>query len=580
MTDIVKKYSWMEKTQRWVVSDVGDSGVTAVMTRCGAKLEFNARRQRSYWYVADDVFQKIKDMLHGVGYELHSAEAQAPNLPAPLASPDEETLTVAHLNRKIADVIKNQFASPLWVRGEIASFRGPSKSGHVYFSLIGKDDDAAARSKSDKSVIKVCIWKNDWARISKKLENSGDDNGFRDGLEIRVYGSVNFYCAGGEVSFCIHDIDEHFAEGVFYKRKYEIFQKLQAEDLHDKNSQLPMPRLPLHIALFSNKTAAGFEDFIKTLGKECFPYRITLFSVALQGAAMEPSFLNAFDALEAYGVEKFDIAVICRGGGSFSDLDVFNSFSIAKKIATSPLKFIIAVGHERDKSVLDLIAQGVKTPTAAGEMLNRALLTECDILDHAKKDIIHCIEQKRSQWMNQMKQIALELSNGVKDRQKRAEGQLISLQGKLEQAASEFESRQKNQFEHMCTIMRNQKDRMCERMMHQLDHMARDIKESKNQYIQEKRFELVSVVGKLKTNVADMLRNEDFKLKSYEDKLQANDPRNLLRMGYVRLITDTGDMIKTIDQVALGQHLHIRLQDGKIGVTVDDLTHEPSASDE
>lgn len=580
MTDIVKKYSWMEKKQCWVVSDVGDLGVTAVMTSCGAKLEFNARRQRSYWYVADDVFQKIKEMLQGVGYEMHLVDAKSPDESKPVSLTDEETLTVAHLNRKIADVIKNQFSSPLWVRGEIASFRGPSKSGHVYFTLVGKDDHESAHAKSDKSVIKVCIWKNDWARIVRKIENSSDDIGFRDGLEIRAYGSVNFYCAGGEVSFCINDIDEHFAEGVFYKRKNEIFQKLQAENLHDKNSQLPLPRLPLNIALFSNKTAAGFEDFIKTLGKEHFPYRVKLFSVSLQGAAMEPSFLKAFDALEAYGEDKFDVAVICRGGGSFSDLDVFNSLSIARKIAASPLKFVIAVGHERDKSVLDLIAQGVKTPTEAGELFNRCLLAECDIIDRAKKDIIHCTEQKRSQWMNQMKQIALELSNKVKDRQNRAEGQLISLQGKMAQASREFEFRQEKQFERMCVLMRNQKERVCDRMMNHLNHMSRDIKESKNQYIQEKRFELANAVGHLKTCIAEILKNEDFKLKSYEDKLHANDPRNLLRMGYVRLMADNGEMIKTMHQVAVGQHLHIRLQDGKLDVIVDDLTHNPSTSDE
>ena len=62
--------------------------------------------------------------------------------------------------------------------------------------------------------------------------------------------------------------------------------------------------------------------------------------------------------------------VIIRGGGSTSDLAAFDNYELAAHVAQFPIPILIGIGHERDITVLDYVANlRVKTPTAAAEWL-------------------------------------------------------------------------------------------------------------------------------------------------------------------------------------------------------------------
>ena len=59
----------------------------------------------------------------------------------------------------------------------------------------------------------------------------------------------------------------------------------------------------------------------------------------------------------------WDGVVIIRGGGATSDLAAFENYDLAANIAQFPLPVIIGIGHERDVTVLDYVANmRVKTP--------------------------------------------------------------------------------------------------------------------------------------------------------------------------------------------------------------------------
>ena len=68
--------------------------------------------------------------------------------------------------------------------------------------------------------------------------------------------------------------------------------------------------------------------------------------------------------------QSFDCVVIIRGGGATGDLASFDNYELAANIAMFPLPVIIGIGHERDVTLLDYVANmRVKTPTAAAEWL-------------------------------------------------------------------------------------------------------------------------------------------------------------------------------------------------------------------
>ena len=88
---------------------------------------------------------------------------------------------------------------------------------------------------------------------------------------------------------------------------------------------------------------------------------------AVQGAEAERSLPSAL-ALAA-GADC-DCIVLMRGGGSKSDLAVFDSQAVAEAVARAAKPVWTGLGHEIDESVADLVAhQSFKTPTKVAEEL-------------------------------------------------------------------------------------------------------------------------------------------------------------------------------------------------------------------
>ena len=82
----------------------------------------------------------------------------------------------------------------------------------------------------------------------------------------------------------------------------------------------------------------------------------------MQGERTEASVIAALDRIYQHQ-DLFDVVVIIRGGGATSDLNSFDSYLLAANCAQFPLPIITGIGHERDDTVVDLVAHTrMKTP--------------------------------------------------------------------------------------------------------------------------------------------------------------------------------------------------------------------------
>ena len=275
--------------------------------------------------------------------------------------------SLSELTNKIQSVIRQNFTDAIWVRAEISELR--ENGGHCYLELIEKD------SETDNILAKTraTCWANVYRMLKPYFESNTGET-LRAGLNVLVAVTVEFNGVYG-FSLNIRDIDPTYTIGELAARRMQIIQKLREEGIDDMNKQLPFPTLPQRIAIISSETAAGYGDFCNQLNSDTshFAFYPRLFPAIMQGNMAETSIIGALEKIYKH-VELFDLVVIIRGGGATTDLSCFDSYNLAINCAQFPLPIIAGIGHQRDVSILDMVAHtSVKTPTAAAEYLISAL---------------------------------------------------------------------------------------------------------------------------------------------------------------------------------------------------------------
>lgn len=244
-----------------------------------------------------------------------------------------------------------------WVVAELSDVR--YSGGHCYMELIEK-------TPAGQTVAKLRA--NIWASTVQVIRNKFFRATGRDiitGLKVMVKGSVGHHPVYG-LSFNIVDINPSYTLGDMERLRREILMRLQKEGVLDLNKGEVMPPVPQRIAVISAEGAAGYGDFINQLNNnpDGFIFYPFLFPAVMQGDKTSSSVREALDMIEQT-IDLWDCVAIVRGGGATTDLNGFDDYDLAYRVATFPLPIVVGIGHERDRTVLDEIAHTrMKTPTA------------------------------------------------------------------------------------------------------------------------------------------------------------------------------------------------------------------------
>lgn len=275
----------------------------------------------------------------------------------------DSAISLSELNRRItrtlaaADGLAN-----VWVTGETSSLR--VAGGHCYMDLVEKD---AAGNPVAKC--RAVIWASTYNRLSA-IFAAETGTRLRDDMKIMVRVTVNYHAFFG-LSLVITDINADYTVGDLARRRNAIINRLRAEGVFELNRSLPFPELPQRVAIISARGAAGYGDFVRQLHDNPMLLRFDseLFEATMQGERTAPTIIAALERVMER-IDSFDVVVLIRGGGAGIDLAAFDDYDLAAAIAQFPLPVIVGIGHERDITVLDYVANiRVKTPTAAAAVL-------------------------------------------------------------------------------------------------------------------------------------------------------------------------------------------------------------------
>ncbi len=333
--------------------------------------------------------------------------------------------TLSELNTTIKATLELAFPESVWVVAEISEIRCNSK-GHCYLELVEREEEETIAQ------IRANIWAYTFRNLASKFEKATGET-LKQGMKVLLQVNVTFHEVYG-LSLNVKDIDPTYSLGEMARKKREVIERLTKEGLINLNKQIPLPLVPQRIAVISSATAAGYGDLIDHIDDNPYGYKIfyKLYQSLMQGQEAEASIIAALKQIRKK-MTLYDAVVIIRGGGSQIDLSCFDTYSLAVKVAKFPLPVITGIGHERDDTVVDMVAHTkLKTPTAVAEFLisgmnsfeGRLLDAQSTLINRAKELLRE--ENHRLQYlMQQFRHIVRDRFNGEINRIETALHRLI-----------------------------------------------------------------------------------------------------------------------------------------------------------
>jgi exodeoxyribonuclease VII large subunit len=266
-------------------------------------------------------------------------------MPDLFASLDDAPWTPTLLTKAARRVLEGSIG-PLWIRGEISGLK-IYQSGHWYFTL--RDAEAQVRA---------VMWKTYAARLKAAPP---------DGSQVFVFGTPTVWEERGEFRLNVTELLVTDQLGQQQLELERIRQALQRDGLFEPSRKRPLPPLPERIAVVTSLDGAALRDIITVTRKRWPAVQLLVIGTRVQGAEAEADLLRALAIVNR--LDRVDLCVVGRGGGSKEDLAVFNREAVCRALAAVTVPTISAVGHETDVSLADLVADvRAATPSAAMEL--------------------------------------------------------------------------------------------------------------------------------------------------------------------------------------------------------------------
>ena len=355
---------------------------------------------------------------------------------------EEQALSLYELNGLVKRSIRSCLPDTYWVQAELSDVRS-NYSGHCYLEFVQKDvsgNNLVAKARGT-------IWSNVYKMLKPYFEQE-TGQAFTSGIKVLVQVSVEFHELYG-YSLTVLDIDPTYTVGDMARKRREILRRLEEEGVIDLNKELEMPMLPQRVAVISSATAAGYGDFCSQLNQHSREYTFytELFSAIMQGERVEESVLAALDKINER-LDEFDVVVIIRGGGATSDLSGFDTYLLAASCAQFPLPIITGIGHERDDTVIDMVAHTrVKTPTAAAEYLIACMDKVAEQLDELTYRLQEGVRHRLLWEQRRLDNLMQRIPNMAYKQLSEAKYHLLSIQRDLCTASKIFLASKKHRLE-------------------------------------------------------------------------------------------------------------------------------------
>lgn len=488
-------------------------------------------------------------------------------------------LTVRALTEQLRKSLEGRFPF-VWVRGEVSNLSRPG-SGHVYFSL--KDQDAQLQ----------CVWFRGQQRQIEQGQQFDPLTGevfdkprpsplelLRNGLDLLCAGRVSVYALRGQYQLVV-ELVQPAGEGLLAQAFEQSKQKLAALGYFSRERKRPLPWNPQRVALITSPTGAAIHDFLKLARSRGSGAEIRLFPSLVQGAEAGPSLVKALE--QANAGDWAQAIVLIRGGGSLEDLWAFNEESVAEAVFSSRLPVLAGIGHEVDVTLADMTADlRAATPSHAAELLWPLRAELRQRVDEAVAALRRAMENRLENATQKLR----ERENALRwfspaRHQERLAGELARLSRALERAVSQWLADKKQLMDRLEQARRGalSQEKLDIRAA-RLDLLTATLRAVLPRLLAEREQALNLARDRLLASGRALLAGRERGLETLHMALEARNPLAPLRRGYALVRTGQGEILRSVDAVAPGGTLEVRLADGSLAAVVRSVRREKSRSAE
>ena len=434
----------------------------------------------------------------------------------------ENPLTPSKLNNLARSSIEDTLGS-LWLAGEITDlYQAPS--GHAYFAI--KDQSSSVK----------CTFFKQYNFKNVKLKN-GDN--------LLAFGRATLYEERGTFQLKVERV-ETSGIGDMAKEFALLKVKLEAMGYFSPDTKKKLPAKINSLAIVTSTSSAAIKDVLDVIKRRNPMLQVKVYHASVQG---DNAVGEIIDALLTADINQHDVILLTRGGGSEEDLWTFNDISIAQTLFNLNTPCVSAIGHERDTSITDLVADlSAITPTAAAEMLTPDLAEIKLRISHHLTLMKKFIQNKLNSHTQQLDIVYHKLEKSHPINQINKEKQLIA-----------------NKFDHLKQAIKDISKNTEKELSDRKNRLLRY-----NFELSDKRSQMKYHENNIENLVKTIYEKKQSHLLQLINGLNTLNPLSTLSRGYsITLNNNDKTVITNITQVSIGTEIQTIVADGKILSTVN-----------
>lgn len=430
----------------------------------------------------------------------------------------------------------------LTVSGAMALAKGALQSVNV--RLVGEVSEVSDKPgykavyftvKDERASLPCMMWNNRYRASGVKLAV---------GQLVELTGRFSLYEAKGRMNFDVFSV-ALAGEGDLRLQIANLARKLEAEGLMAPERKRPLPKYPQVIGLVTSPRGDAVHDVLRTLRHRWPLARVVFAGVPVEGAGAPAALCEGLRCVVAAGAQ---VVLLVRGGGSFEDMLPFSDESVARMVAACPVPVVTGIGHEPDNCIADMVADvRTSTPTQAALFASPAPEEMGAMLESMAKGLGSGLAQAASRARLRLAAVASRPL--FVDPHALLAGQALGLDQARERLSRAL-------------------PRLTEGPRAALGFEASRLAGAGRSFTVSPRQDLSHLEQRLSLSGESLTTPFRSQVALAASRLQDLSPLSAIARGFAMATTEQGQVVRSIDQVAVGQQIEVTLSDGVLECAV------------